>query len=302
MKPTLPASVPSPSTNGGHPLVVAGISLVLGATLTAAWFHFHRPNTSGDDGTANISGTTENILAHLPQPVRIRFYCLLPSNSAGEDLPAFAGRVDQLLAAMQTAGGGNVQVVRLDETAGTNADAAAAAGIQAFNLDKGGACFLGLTVSGGAHSETLPRLFPQWEPALQYDIDRAIEQVMALDAPVVVKTELAKPAPETIKFVQQLIPDVSVISVADADQIFHQQFLNECADAGTELEKQINAAQEQVAKAEESGSATDLEAARQHLQQVQLSQADRLKQIAANLQLRLAAFQQLKAGATNPAN
>ncbi len=199
---------------------------------------------------------------------------------------------------MQDASGGKLQLARFDSTDESNANAAASAGIQPFNLDKGAACFLGLNVISGAQKEVLPRLSPEWEPALQYDIDRLLQQIAAVQAPAG-PAAVAPPSPEAVKFVKQLIPDVNAISAADADQIFHQQFLNDCAEAGTELEAQINAAQQEVAKAQATGSASDIENARQHLQQVQLAQADKLKQIAANLQLRMAAFQALKSVATN---
>lgn len=300
MKPTNASSSTQPP-GGGHPLAVALTSLVLGGALAGAWFHFHPSGVVTGPDTTVISGTTRNVLARLSQPVNLRFYSLLPTGSAGGDLQAFAGRVDQLLAAMQAAAGGKILVMRVDQPAETNANAATADGIQAFNLDKGDACFLGLVVIDGGKKESLSRLRPEWEPALQYDIDRAIERVAAASASATPKPVVASASPETVKFVKQLIPDVSVISTADADQIFHQQFLNECAEAGTELETQINAAQQEVARAQAGGVESDLEAARQHLQQVQLSQAEKLKQIAANLQLRMAAFEQMKAAATNSA-
>jgi hypothetical protein len=291
---------PASTTSGSsQPLLVGVTSLVLGAALTGAWFRFHAPAAAVGPDATEISATTRNILAHLSQPVTIRYYSLLPAGSADDAVQAFAGRVDRLLAAMEEAAGGNLQLVRVDQPAGTNADAADADGIQAFNLDKGDACFLGLAVAGGKKKESLARLYPEWEPALQYDIDRAIERVDVAPAPAQSAPAIAKTSPETVAFVKQLIPDVSVISVADADQIFHQQFLNECAAAGTELEKQINAAQQQVAKAQAGGSVAEVEAATQQLQQVQLSQAEKLKEIAANLQLRLAAFEELKAAANS---
>ena len=296
MKPTDSKLPNRPTGDCGHPLFIAIASLALGAALAATWFHFHAAVAVVRQDPTEISATTRNILARLTQPVTIRYYSLLPAGSAADGLQAFAGRVDQLLAAVEAAGGGNVRLTRIDQPAGTNADAADADGVQAFNLDKGDACFLGLAITGGTKKESLARLYPEWEPALQYDIDRAIERVAAASTPAPRPPSVAKTSPATVNFVKQLIPDVSAISVADADQIFHQQFLNEWAEAGTESEKQINIAQQQVAKAQAGGSASDLEAATQHLQQVQLSQAEKLKEIAANLQLRLAAFEELKSG------
>jgi hypothetical protein len=112
--------------------------------------------------------------------------------------------------------------------------------------------------------------------------------------------EIAKPSPEIIASINRLIPDVSVVSVEQAGQIFHAEFVKQCGAVGAELETQVNAAQQQVVQAQNGGSGSDLQAARQHLQQVQLAQGEKLKQLAADLQTQLAVFQQMKA-ATNPA-
>jgi hypothetical protein len=85
----------------------------------------------------------------------------------------------------------------------------------------------------------------------------------------------------------------------EADRFFHEDFLKQCARAGAELEAQVNAAQQEVARAQNSGSPAELEAAQKHLAQVQLSRAEKLKEIAAHLQLQVAAFQLLKAAVTN---
>ena len=67
-----------------------------------------------------------------------------------------------------------------------------------------------------------------------------------------------------------------------------------------ELEKDyFDAAAQEVVKARSGGSPVELEAARKQLSQVQFEQTEKLKEVAAHLQLQLAAFQQLKAAATN---
>jgi hypothetical protein len=64
------------------------------------------------------------------------------------------------------------------------------------------------------------------------------------------------------------------------------------------MEAQIGAAQQQTAQAQASGSPEQLAAAQKHLLEVQLQQGEKLKQIAADLQTRMAVFQQMKAGAS----
>ncbi len=295
MKPA--KSIPATASSGAsRPLVLAAVFFILGAGLTGAWFH-HRESARNAD---ELSGPVRNTVEHLAVPVTIRFYSLLPAGSASAEDQAFSGRVENLLAAVQADSAGKIQVTRLDATAETNVAAAAAEGIQPFNLDKGDACFLGLVIAGGKNRETFARLQPEWEPALEYDLVRAIARVVTVAAPAKPAPEIAKPSPEIIASIKRLIPDVSAISVEQAGQIFHAEFVKQCGAVGAELEAKVNAAQQQVVQAQNGGSESDLQAARQHLQQVQLAQGEKLKQLAANLQSQLAVFQQLKA-ATNPA-
>ena len=294
MKPAKSISATT-SLGASRPLVLAAIFFILGAGLTGAWFHHRESARNGDE----LSEPVRDALEHLAMPVTIRFYSLLPAGTSAEE-QAFSGRVEDLLAAMQADSAGKIQVTRLDATAETNVAAAEAEGIQPFNLDKGDACFLGLAIAGGKNREIFARLQPEWEPALEYDLARAIARVAAVAAPAKPAPEIAKPSPEIIASINRLIPDVSVVSVEQAGQIFHAEFVKQCGAVGAELETQVNAAQQQVVQAQNGGSESDLQAARQHLQQVQLAQGEKLKQLAADLQTQLAVFQQMKA-ATNSA-
>ncbi|HZL77412.1 MAG TPA: Gldg family protein [Candidatus Limnocylindrales bacterium] len=295
MKPT-DTSRPAQPQTPRRPLLLAGAFFLLGVALTGIWFHHHQAGSAAGE----LSAPTKNLLGQLEAPVTIRYYALLPG-STDETLQAFAGRVAQLLNAVQAASGGKVQIASFDTPAETNTAAASADGIQAFNLDKGDACFLGLAIASGKNKESFARLQPEWEPALEYDLARAILRVAATAAPARPAPEIAKPSPEIIASINRLIPDVNATSVEAADQIFHAEFMKQCAEAGTEMETQINAAQQQVVQAQTGGSPADLEAAQKNLLQVQLAQADKLKQVAARLQIQLAVFQRMNAGATNDA-
>jgi hypothetical protein len=283
-----PSARPAPSS---HPWLLICLGFLLGAMLAGLWFH----HPAARPATAGLSAPAQKLLGQLASPVAIRFYALLP---AGIDpvLPPYAGRVGQLLDALQAAGGGKVSVTILDTPA--EADAASADGVQAFNLDKGGACFLGLVVASGKNHETFPRLQPEWEPALEADLARAIARVAAAAVPPPPPREIAPPDPEIIASIHRLIPDFNATSEQTANQIFSTEFLREMADAGTEREAQVDAAQEQVTRAQAGGSPVELETARKNLAQVQLAQADKIKLIAARLQTRLAVFHRLKAAAS----
>jgi hypothetical protein len=293
-------STPPPTQPQGtrlNPFLLAVVAFALGLGLSVVWFGHHR-SSSGPDG---LSDSTKSLLGQLAAPVTIRYYSLLPAGSADESLQAFAGRVDNLLNAVQTAGNGKIQVVNIQTPAETNYSAANADGVQAFNLDKGDACCLGLAIVSGKNQEAFARLQPQWEPALEYDLARAILRVAGTSAPAQVPHEVAKLSPETLATINRLIPDVAAVSTAQADQILHDEYFKQCGDVGEEWEAKIQTAQQQVAQARAGGSADELQAAQKNLLQLELAQGDKLKALTAQLQVQLAIVQQMKAAATNSA-
>jgi hypothetical protein len=234
----------------------------------------------------------------LNAPVQIRFYSVLPAGSASQALQDFSQRVDHLLSEFQNANPAKIQVIRNVSAAGANADAAAGDGLRPFNLEKGEACFLGISVANGERKESLVQLQPEWESALSSDLARAILRVAAETPPPVV-VKIVPLTPAITNEIMRLIPDINTASPEDADRIFHSDFVNQCAKAGAEMEAQINAAAQKVVSAQNSGSPAELEAARKKLSQVQLDQTEKLKEVAAHLQLQLDAFQQMKTAVTN---
>lgn len=297
----LNASLPAPAATqsaASRPLVLAIVFFVLGAALAGGWFYYQKTQASAGNG--GLPTAVRSQLGNLAAPVTVHFYSVLPAGSVSDELKAFADRVEQLLAAANEASGGKLLVTRIDTGSDTNAAAAAAGGIQAFNLDKGDACFLGLTLTSGANKETIAQLQPEWESALPYDLVRTILRVAAAPAPAPIPREVAQPSAEIVNSIKTLIPDVSTVSVEDADQIFHSEFLKECAVAGTEMQEQLKDAQDQVVNAQDNGTAEELTVAQNNLLKVQLAQGERLKQIAADLQTRMAVFQKMKTEATNP--
>ncbi len=86
------------------------------------------------------------------------------------------------------------------------------------------------------------------------------------------------------------------VSVEQANQIFNAEFLKQCGVVGAETEAQVNAAQQKVVEAQNSGSSAALDAAQKNLMQVQLAQGQRYKDLAAQLQTQITVFQQMKTG------
>jgi hypothetical protein len=103
--------------------------------------------------------------------------------------------------------------------------------------------------------------------------------------------------PAAIEDVKQAIPNFVSVSLEDGTQILHEAALKQFAAAAKEMDVQVKQAQEQLIQAESGQSATEQQAAMKHLQQTQTEQAEKLQQIAAQLQIQIAALKQLK-GAT----
>jgi hypothetical protein len=246
----------------------------------------------GGIGGVVLSDSTKAVLKNLDSPVEIRFYSLLDQASVPAATFAFADRINQLLAEFQHVAGGKISVTHHDSL--SDADAASADGLKPFNLDKGNACFLGLTVVCGGQKESLPQIQPEWEPALEFDLARAILHVTATPATSVVKAS-APISPEVTNEIVRLIPDLKGTSLEDGTRILREAALQEFTAAGTEMERQIQVAQQQLADAQNGRSDAEQQAAMKHLQQVQLEQAEKLKQIASRLQDQLTVFQQMKA-------
>jgi hypothetical protein len=163
-----------------------------------------------------------------------------------------------------------------------------------FNLDKGVSDYLGIALASGKNSEAIARLNPAYEPALESDLVRAILRV-AVRPPAAPQTaEVAKPSSETMASIHRLVPDVAGTTADSASEIFHMEFLKELTDAGTVMETQMNAAQQRVTAARSEGSPEELAAAQKNLAQVQLAQAEKIRQIAAELKTRQEVFRNMK--------
>jgi hypothetical protein len=294
-----PAAPPSTARSpGGRAVLLALVFFLLGVAATVAWLEYGK-NGSPAPSAAGLPRDALDLLRGLNAPVQLRFYSVLPPGSAPPRLQDFSQRVDRLLSEFQNANPARIQVVRSDSATGANADAAAGDGLRPFNLEKGEACFLGVTVANGGQKETLAQLQPEWEAALPADLARAILGVAA-ETPTPEVAKVVPLTPAITNEILKLIPDINAATSEEANRIFRQDFVNQCAKAGIEMEAQINAAAQEVVKAQNGGSASDLDAARKKLSQVQLEQTEKLKEVAAHLQLQLDAFQQMKA-ATNTA-
>ena len=274
-------------------LVVALVGLGLAAG--AFWYSHHdtikNPSVAGGTG---LSDGTRAVLKNLDAPVTIHFYTLLDKTSVPAETFAFAGRINDLLAEYQQAGGGKISVTRFK--ASSDADAATADGLKPFNLDKGDACYLGLAVSCKGQKESFPQLSAVWEPALEADLSRAIARLSATqpNSPANVMASSSAPSAAAVNDLKLALTNLADITVEDGSQLLRVTAFQDYSTAAAEMEAKVNEARQHLTEAQNGGSEAGVQAAGKQLQQIQAEQSERLSQIAARLQSRITTLEQIK--------
>jgi hypothetical protein len=286
----------------GARTIVLLLVLLLGIAACTFWFY-----TSARRGAAGasvdtggtpaslLSDSTKAVLGRLDSPIAIRFYALLDPATVPGSLTAFADRVGQLLAAYQQEAGGKIKVTSFSVQSNSDPNAAMADGITVFNLDKGEACYLGVTLALNGRKETLPHLSPAWEQALEPDVTRAIIRLLDAARPFTVPTAVSQINTAAIQEVRSLITNVAGVSVQQGKEILQDAALKDFTAAAKEMQMQVKEAEQRLTQAQNGGSDAEQQAAMKHLQQVQAEQTEKLKQIAARSKTQIDTFQQLKA-------
>lgn len=289
---------------GARTILLLLVVFLLGLAVSALWFYTssNRISTSaskepGGSPTVILSESSKAVLNRLDSPLEIRFYNVLDRASVPESVTAFAGRVDQLISAYQQEAGDKIMLTRFDSRSNLKPNAAAADGIHAFNLDRGDACYLGLALAYKGRRESLPRLAPEWERALEPDLTRAISRLLDAAQPITIPVAASQIDTGAVQEVRALIPNLAAVSEEEGRRILQDTALKEFTAAVQEMETQLKEAEQRVLQAQNAGSDADQQAARKHMQQVQAQQTAKLKQIAARSKAQLDTFQQLKAAA-----
>ncbi|MCW5555565.1 MAG: Gldg family protein [Verrucomicrobiae bacterium] len=293
-------------------IVVLLVGLVLGLGLGALWgFRTGKQMTpastseiaTGPVDFAGLSETTKAVLQRLDTRVEIRFYSLLGETRAAEPLQAFAGRVEELLAVFQRAGGGKIGVTRIttaDQSGGRNA--ALSDGLEPFNVGRGEQGYLGIVVQARQEKVALPRLLADWETALEFDLSRAIARVSGSGtgvpaSPVVNPTPVDSASAEEVT---RALPNLAALSLEEATQKLREAALEEFKTAVSEMQIKVNEAQQRLARARSQNSGAELEAAVKQLRQLQSEQSELLAQISRRLQARITTLERLKGASSQP--
>ena len=135
-----------------------------------------------------LSAGTKAILAKLDTPVKIRFYCTQAETATPETvyLKDYAREVQDLLQEYQQVAGKNLIIQKFDPQPDTDAeDSARLDGLDPQQLSDGEDFYLGLSVSLADTHVAIPFLAPNREKLLEYDITRAISQVINPEKPTI---------------------------------------------------------------------------------------------------------------------
>lgn len=288
------------------------VGLVLGLALGALWV-FRAASQKEPTGVteasseraefAGLSDTTKSVLQRLETRVEIRFYSLLGGTRTAESLQDFAGRVEELLSAIQRAGGGKIGVRRMTAADGADVKSAALSdGLEPFTVGRGEPGYLGIVVQARQEKVALPRLLVEWEAALEFDLSRAIARVSG-GASSVPASAVVNPAPvdsATAEEVTRALPNLAALSLEEATRQLRAAALEEFKAAVNEMQVKVNEAQQRLAEARGKNSESEVQAATKQLQQLQSEQSESLAQISRRLQARLATLERLKGASAQP--
>jgi hypothetical protein len=258
------------------------------------WYYRSVMPSGVSESGVRLSESSREALSRLKSPLEIRFYSILGETDDLASLEALSGRVDQLLAAYEREAGGNLEVVRKVTRSDADLDAASADGITAFNLSKGDPCYLGLCVAKDDQKESLARIAPEWEQALEADLTRAILRVSGARS-LAERVEAASQAdPGAVEEVKRAIPDFETLPVDEGRRILREASLKELKAAAIEMQARIQEAEQRLRAAQKSESEAGRELAMKELQQAHAAQAEKLKEISARLSAQTTALERLK--------
>ncbi|HSI83614.1 MAG: Gldg family protein [Candidatus Methylacidiphilales bacterium] len=163
---------------------IAAVLLILVAVNFLAGFVKQRIDLTQDKAYTLSKGTRE-ILSKLDTPVQVRLY-VTQDASMPVILKNYVQSVQDLLSEYSQASRGLIEVQRLNPEPDSDAeDSARMDGITGETLTSGDKVFFGLSITMLDKKQTLPFLSPTRERLLEYDITRAITQVIAPSRPVI---------------------------------------------------------------------------------------------------------------------
>ncbi len=279
--------------------VLLGVFL-LGVGACALWFgrgaiggERRLSHSNSSPHAVSLSESTMAVLKRLKSPVQFRFYLILDPAGTTKPLSVLAKRASRLLAEYQRQSGGHITLTEYRSRTDAALAAADADGITAFNLDKGDGCYLGLAMAGAGRKESLPRLSPDWEQALEPDITRTLIQLIS--PPRTNTVAAVPPNPAAIEDVKRLIPNIASVSQQQGKEILRKAALDQFTAVVKATNAKVNEAQRKLAEAQVGKSKAEIQAALKQLQQARAEQNEELQQVAAKTQADMRALERIKA-------
>jgi len=166
----------------------AGVVVLLSIAI-AMNLIFGRVSTRVDltaDKLYTLSDGTKAILSKIDTPVQIRFYFSKSQSDLDEGLRGYAQRVEDLLSEYQLHAKGRIKIKKLDPKPDSEEeDSANLDGVEGQLAQVGGdKIYFGMAISCLDSRVAIPFISPQRERLLEYDLTRAISQVIKPTKPV----------------------------------------------------------------------------------------------------------------------
>jgi ABC-type uncharacterized transport system involved in gliding motility auxiliary subunit len=166
--------------------VVVMLVLVIAVNVIFGAFPFRADLTQ--EKAYTLSAGTRAVLRKLDSPVTVRFYCTQGESATPETvyLKDYAREVQDLLHEYKMVAGRNLIIQKFDPEPDSDAeDSARMDGLQGQQLSDGDNFYLGLCVSMAGQRVAIPFLEPNREKLLEYDITRAITEVLEPEKPTI---------------------------------------------------------------------------------------------------------------------
>jgi ABC-type uncharacterized transport system involved in gliding motility auxiliary subunit len=134
-----------------------------------------------EDKIYTLSDGTKSILAGLDTPVQLRFYFSQSAPDLDPAMRTFAQRVEDLLKEYRAYSRGKIEIKKLDPKPDSEIeDSATLDGVQGIETRQfgGDKIYFGIAISCLDTKAVIPYIAPQRERLLEYDLTRAISQVV----------------------------------------------------------------------------------------------------------------------------
>ncbi len=166
--------------------IVVMLVLIIAINVITGAFPFRADLTQ--EKAYTLSPGTKTVLKKLDTPITIRFYCTQGETATPETiyLKDYARNVEDLLHEYKEVAGKNLIIQKFDPEPDSDAeDSARLDGLEAQQLSDGDNFYLGLCINMADQRVAIPFLSPDREKLLEYDITRAITEVLEPQKPVV---------------------------------------------------------------------------------------------------------------------